>query len=116
MLIVSRPWLPPSLHRPTELTLTLTLTLTQAPPSERILSPPGSRRLLLDIHHADVNVQDRYGGTPMIDSVRHKKDTSAFLLRSHGAALKLDDPAGALCSAAAEGDVDEVRDHPHIAH
>ena len=74
------------------------------------------RRLLLDIHHADVNVQDRYGGTPMIDSVRHKKDTSAFLLRSHGAALKLDDPAGALCSAAAEGDVDEVRDHPHIAH
>jgi len=65
--------------------------------------------LLLDTYCADVNVVDRYNGTPMIDAVRHKQDTSAAILRTHGAILKLEDPAGALCSAAAEGDVEEVR-------
>lgn len=50
--------------------------------------------LLLDIYRADMNITDRYGGTPMIDAVRHKRDNIAKLLRNHGAVLKVRDAGG----------------------
>jgi ankyrin repeat protein len=49
---------------------------------------------------ADVNVQDRHGGTPMEDALRHKHESSATLLWKHGAQRMFKHAAEHLCSAA----------------
>ena len=64
---------------------------------------------LVLIHGADLGVKDRYGGTPMVDAIRHKMDTCAAFLRSQGASLEVDDAAEQLCSAAAKNDVAALR-------
>ena len=66
-------------------------------------------KYLIQIHGADFNVKDRYGGTPMVDAIRHKHDNCAAFLRSQGASLALDDAAERLCSAAAKNDVAALR-------
>lgn len=64
---------------------------------------------LVQIHGADLSVKDRYGGTPMVDAIRHKHDSCAAFLRSQGASLEVDDAAEQLCSAAAKNDVAALR-------
>jgi ankyrin repeat protein len=64
---------------------------------------------LVQIHGADLSVKDRYGGTPMVDAIRHKHDGCAAFLRSQGASLEVDDAAEQLCSAAAKNDVAALR-------
>ena len=60
---------------------------------------------LVQIHGADLSVKDRYGGTPMVDAIRHKHDACAAFLRNQGASLEVDNAAEQLCSAAAINDV-----------
>jgi len=64
---------------------------------------------LVQIHGADVSVKDRFGGTPMVDAIRHKHDACAAFLRTQGARLEVDDAAMQLCGAAAKNDVAVLR-------
>lgn len=50
-------------------------------------------RHLILVQGAHVNVLDRYGGTPMMDAVRHKHHDVVAFLRRHGATLELDKAA-----------------------
>ena len=58
---------------------------------------------------ADPSVADRYGGTPMADAIRHKRDEVIDLLRANGQGLENEDTASMLCVAASTGDVDQLR-------
>lgn len=49
---------------------------------------------LVIVHGADINVIDRYNGTPISDAVRGRHSECAAFLRQQGAALQLEDPAG----------------------
>eukprot|EP00741_Cyanophora_paradoxa_P005286 tig00000870_g5125.t1 len=60
--------------------------------------------LLID-RGANLNAKDRYGGTPIIDAIRHQQDEAAGLLIRLGAVPQFDDPAMMLCTAAAAGDL-----------
>lgn len=53
---------------------------------------------------ADVNVQDRYGGTPLADALRHKQRRAGSFLHANGARLLFTDAAERLCTAAADAD------------
>eukprot|EP00741_Cyanophora_paradoxa_P015539 tig00020902_g15000.t1 len=64
--------------------------------------------LLID-RGANLNAKDRYGGTPVIDAVRHKQDEAAALLIRFGASACFEDVATMLCTAAADGDIDALR-------
>ena len=59
---------------------------------------------------ANVNLVDRWGGTPLLDAVKAKHDGVAELLRAHGAELRMDTSAGSnvLLTAAAAGDAAAV--------
>lgn len=59
---------------------------------------------LLIALHADVNVQDRYGSTPLQDALRHGQDQAGSLLREQGATLSLSDAAERLCYAASRSE------------
>eukprot|EP00238_Polyblepharides_amylifera_P001694 CAMPEP_0196573526 /NCGR_PEP_ID=MMETSP1081-20130531/3415_1 /TAXON_ID=36882 /ORGANISM="Pyramimonas amylifera, Strain CCMP720" /LENGTH=635 /DNA_ID=CAMNT_0041891265 /DNA_START=41 /DNA_END=1948 /DNA_ORIENTATION=- len=65
--------------------------------------------MLLDVCRASMLVVDRYGGTPMMDAVRHHQDHIAQLLRNRGAKLEVSNPAEQLCSAAAKGDREQLQ-------
>ncbi|KAK3251424.1 hypothetical protein CYMTET_39234 [Cymbomonas tetramitiformis] len=64
---------------------------------------------LVQEYGADVDVEDRLGGTPAADALRHKHNHVINILHEHGAQLKLEDPAGRLCSSAAAGDMLELQ-------
>ena len=56
----------------------------------------------LATHGADLNVKDRWGGTPLQDAVRNKHTEMAIMLHKHGAELGYDDvtASGELCELA----------------
>ena len=58
---------------------------------------------------ADVNVIDRWNNTPLDDAVKYVRELAAKLLYDHGGKLNLDFASGALCEAAAEGDLLRLR-------
>eukprot|EP00965_Chrysotila_dentata_P152107 5025928-Pleurochrysis_carterae.AAC.1 len=59
----------------------------------------------------DVNVRDRWGGTPLRDAVREGHTHCAVLLRDSHAELMLDesDASGMLCEYARLGDLEKIR-------
>ena len=61
------------------------------------------------VEGADVHCQDRWGATPLHDAVAGSHTQVIELLSAHGAELHYEDPAGMLCGAAAEGDLDKMR-------
>ena len=58
---------------------------------------------------ADVNVQDRWGNPPLHDAVSESQIQVIEMLSERGAELHYDDPAGMLCSAAGDGDLDKLK-------
>ncbi|GMH42769.1 hypothetical protein BSKO_10688 [Bryopsis sp. KO-2023] len=67
-----------------------------------------TRNLVL-VQRAYVNVKDIYGGTPIMDALRHKHHEIVMFLRHHGASLHPDKIKSDLFKAAAEGDVNHVQ-------
>ncbi|XRB09682.1 potassium channel skor [Pycnococcus provasolii] len=61
-------------------------------------------RALLDLG-ANWNVQDRYGGTPLDDAIRHEHDHVVTFLQQRGAVMDLEDAGNKLCDCAARGDL-----------
>ncbi|KAK9811376.1 hypothetical protein WJX72_002779 [[Myrmecia] bisecta] len=61
-------------------------------------------RHLVLVHGANMNVTDRYNGTPIMDAVRHKHSEVVAFLKRSGARLNHDKAKGALFKAAVEGD------------
>jgi len=59
---------------------------------------------LLIALNADVNVQDRFQGTPLQDALRHNQAQAGACLRMHGAKLLVDDMADRLNYAAVHAD------------
>ena len=60
--------------------------------------------------HAEVNVIDRMGGTPLADAIRNQHDAAIKLLQKHGGRMNHDDNAASeLCRIAALGNVEEMR-------
>ncbi|GMH33513.1 hypothetical protein BSKO_01347 [Bryopsis sp. KO-2023] len=64
---------------------------------------------LVIVHGADINVVDRYGGTPISDAVVGRHAEVASFLRQQGATLQLNDPASEICQAVSDGDLDYVK-------
>lgn len=65
---------------------------------------------LLIVSQADVNVKDRFDGTPLADALRHRKLAAAQLLHRHGAFRDTLGLAEHLCFCAAdEGRLEELR-------
>ncbi|KAK3266381.1 hypothetical protein CYMTET_24987 [Cymbomonas tetramitiformis] len=60
---------------------------------------------LVEEYGADVNVEDRLGGTPAADALRHGQSAALAKLLQYKASLNLEDEAGKICEAAANGDV-----------
>jgi ankyrin repeat protein len=58
---------------------------------------------------ADINALDHEGRTPMSDAIQNKHDQVAALLRSHGCRIDSGDAAGWMCTAGANGDLDQLR-------
>eukprot|EP00899_Mesostigma_viride_P007204 jgi/Mesvir1/16485/Mv10043-RA.1 len=65
-------------------------------------------RLLL-AKGAVVNHKDRWGRAPLQDAVENKRTIIASLLLEKGATMELDDPAGLLCKAASDNDLDLLK-------
>ena len=61
-------------------------------------------RALLDLG-ANWNMQDRYGGTPLDDAIRHEHDHVVTFLQQRGAVMDLEDAGNKLCDCAARGDL-----------
>lgn len=58
---------------------------------------------------ADVNIQDRWNGTPLEDAVKSGQEVCAMMLLEHNAKLRMGFIANALCEAAGEGDLNLLR-------
>lgn len=58
---------------------------------------------------ADKNFKNRWGRTPLQVAVFHKQAHVVEILVREGAQLLVDDPAGALCDAASEGNVEYLK-------
>ncbi|KAL6063040.1 glutaminase [Balamuthia mandrillaris] len=59
---------------------------------------------------ATVHTMDRWGNSPLDDSVRHKNDRTAELLKQHGAKLHTGESyVSALCTAACVGELEELQ-------
>ena len=65
---------------------------------------------------AHVNRSDRWGGSPLNDAIRHRHADVVACLKQHGA--KYGSPSQSTCfiTAAAEGDLQEVRDLLEYGH
>ena len=60
---------------------------------------------------ADVNYNDRWGGTPLVDALRSGHNKVAKMLRDHGGELNFDESkaSGELCELAKAGDIERVQ-------
>ena len=58
---------------------------------------------------ADINIVDRWGKTPLHLAVLTGNSQAATLLSKHGGQLKVLDPAGEICTAAGDEDIDQVK-------
>jgi tRNA A-37 threonylcarbamoyl transferase component Bud32 len=65
-------------------------------------------KVLVEKFHAPVNRSDRWGGSPLDDSHRHRHVDVSKYLREKGATTGSADRVSNLISAAAEGDLDEL--------
>ena len=70
-------------------------------------------KVLIDELNADHSPQDRWGGTPLNDAIRHRHEPVIVHLKKRGAKLGsvstvIGDPATELCNAAAKADVTEL--------
>ncbi|KAL3159544.1 hypothetical protein ABBQ38_009960 [Trebouxia sp. C0009 RCD-2024] len=61
-------------------------------------------RHLVLIHGANMNVLDRYNGSPIMDAVRHKHSDVVAFLKRNGAVLHHDKAKGSLFKACVDGD------------
>ena len=71
-------------------------------------------KVLIEELGADHSPQDRWGGTPLNDAIRHKRIEVISYLKERGATLgqaatALTDPATELCNAAAKADIEDLR-------
>mmetsp|Transcript_26309 Transcript_26309/g.40367 ORF Transcript_26309/g.40367 Transcript_26309/m.40367 type:complete len:679 (+) Transcript_26309:449-2485(+) len=66
-------------------------------------------QFLVVTHHAKINRSDRWGGSPLDDAHRHRHEDVVKFLRTYGATTGSADHVTNLITAAAEGDMDEVR-------
>ena len=69
-------------------------------------------KVLIDELNADHSPQDRWGGTPLNDALRHRHAPVIAYLYERGAtvgAINDDDPATELCKAAAKADITRLR-------
>lgn len=57
---------------------------------------------------AEINAVDRWGRTPLEDAIRHEQDEAARLLTAHGARIQ-GTPVAAMCQAASEGKLGDLR-------
>ena len=57
---------------------------------------------IIDKHKANVNVVDRFGGTPLNDAVKHNHAAAALAIRSAGGELMLPDAGCILCTLVME--------------
>ena len=60
-------------------------------------------------HHADVNVCDRMGFSPLVDALRHEQLAVQKVLRAHGGQLLGMEVSVELCEAASKGDVPRMK-------
>lgn len=58
---------------------------------------------------ADVNIKDRWGQTPLQVAIIAKQQMIIGLLMACKAKLGIDDPGSALCTAAGDGDLPQVK-------
>lgn len=58
---------------------------------------------------ADVNVQDRWGHTPLQDAIAKKHLPIVDYLCSHSARLMYEDASSNLCQAASQGNVEDMK-------
>ncbi|KAL0430484.1 UNVERIFIED_CONTAM: Potassium channel SKOR, partial [Sesamum radiatum] len=65
--------------------------------------------LFLIQEDADINVEDNFGNTPLLEAIKGRHDKVASLLLRERALLKIDNPAGYLCTMVSEGDTDLLR-------
>lgn len=66
-------------------------------------------KYLVEVKKAQINRSDRWGGSPLDDAHRHRHHDVVLFLRQQGAITGSGNQSTNLITAAAEGDVDEVR-------
>ena len=66
-------------------------------------------KYLIEDGGARVNVEDRWGGTPLSDAIKHDHHELADYLRDHGATMKEVSIATDMCDAGFRGDIKRVR-------
>ena len=66
-------------------------------------------RLLILRFGADVLIEDKYGGTPIVDAVRHGHAEVAKFLARHGATLEMENAAVAMCQSAFDNDLENIK-------
>jgi len=66
-------------------------------------------KYLVEVKKAKINRSDRWGGSPLDDAHRHRHHDVVLFLRQQGAITGSGNQSTNLITAAAEGDVDEVR-------
>jgi len=66
-------------------------------------------KYLIEESGARVNVEDRWGGTPLSDAIKHDHHELADYLREHGATMKEASIATDMCDAGFRGDVKRLQ-------
>ncbi|KAL0284331.1 UNVERIFIED_CONTAM: Potassium channel SKOR [Sesamum angustifolium] len=57
----------------------------------------------------DINAEDNFGNTPLLEAIKNGHDRVASLLSREGALLKIDNPGAYLCTVVSKGDTDLLR-------
>ncbi|KAL1566753.1 hypothetical protein AAHA92_02325 [Salvia divinorum] len=65
--------------------------------------------LFLIQERVDINAEDNFGNTPLLEAIKNGHDRVASLLSKEGAILKIDNAGSYLCSVVARGDSDFLR-------
>ncbi|KAL1540741.1 potassium channel SKOR-like isoform X2 [Salvia divinorum] len=65
--------------------------------------------LFLIQERVDINAEDNFGNTPLLEAIKNGHDKVASLLYKEGAILKIDNVGSYLCSVVARGDSDFLR-------
>ncbi|KAL1566752.1 potassium channel SKOR-like [Salvia divinorum] len=65
--------------------------------------------LFLIQESVDINAEDNFGNTPLLEAIKNGHDKVASLLSKKGAKLKIDNAGSYLCSVVARGDSDLLR-------
>lgn len=66
-------------------------------------------KFLINLKGIDLSPEDRLGGTPLADAIRHKHQEAQKMLRDRGAQLGSMDVSVRLCEAGASNDLDALK-------